>query len=621
MSGQRTGSSGHDAEWWRDDAPYRGDAPQRDDAPYGPPYESSYANVPRQGAPRFAEGPRPGGRAEARRAQAQGQQGQQGQQNQNGGRPPQGGGPESGGRAAARAAASERVKKNRKKAVVWTTVGVLSLVGAAGGAVYWKLNGNISTFGQDGVSAERPAAAAPDANGHTPINILLIGSDSRGGANKDLGGGQDGGARSDTTILLHVYADHKHAVGVSFPRDALVTIPKCKLPNGKWTPEQTNTMFNSAFSVGDTDQGNPACTQNTVEKLTNLRVDHTMVVNFQGFASMTAAIGGVNVCLPNAIYEGDLNPNLGHKGQQIFAKGEQTVSGQQALDYVRLRHGVGDGSDIGRMKRQQAFMSALIKDVKSKGMSPTTLLPLADAATKSLVVDEGLGSAAKLISFAMSMKDIDLHNIKFITTPWRYDGPRVALVKSDTEALFGALRADRTLDGEDASGGSESPSPSSGGSSAPAAPSAPATPSEVAKAADPGTVKGAGIRVGVYNGTTTAGLTSKAAASLKASKFTVSTIGNASTQNHATTVVQYGPGEKSAAQTVAALFPGATLESSSHAGISLVLGKDYAADNGGSGAGGGSNSSASAVPTALPSSVSAAARSADDDPCANVSYG
>lgn len=434
--------------------------------------------------------------------------------------------------------------------------------------------------------------------------MLLIGSDSRGGNNADLGGGEDAGARSDTTILLHIYADHKHAVGVSFPRDALVPRPACKLPNGKWTKAEASVMFNSAFSVGDTDAGNPACTQNTVEKLTNLRVDHTIVVNFQGFASMTSAIGGVDVCLPNAIYEGDLNPNLGRKGKQVFPKGEQKVSGQAALDYVRLRHGVGDGSDIGRMKRQQAFLSALIKDVKGKGMNPTTLLPLADAATKSLIVDEGLGSAAKLMSFALSLKDIDLHDIKFITTPWRYDGPRVALLP-EADQLWAALKADRTLDGQDASGAGASAAPSD------AAP----TPSEAPSSVAPATVKGSGIRVGVYNGTTTAGLTAKAVTALKASKFTVTTVANASAQNHATTVVQYGPGEKAAAQTVASLFPGATLEASSRAGVSLVLGKDFAAANGAASGG------ASAAPGPLPSSISSGARSADDDPCANVSYG
>jgi LCP family protein required for cell wall assembly len=495
---------------------------------------------------------------------------------------------------------ARRRRRSKKEITLWVMAGGLALTVLAGGVVYYRLNGNISTFDGDGVSKDRPDAAAPDAQGRTPVNVLLIGSDSRDGANKDLGGGADGGARSDTTILLHVYADHKHAVGVSIPRDSLVDIPTCMLPNKTWTKAQTHVMFNSAFEVGNTVQGNPACTQNTVEKMTGLRVDHTVVVNFQGFAAMTSAVGGVEVCVPKAIYEGDLDPNLGHKGKQIFAQGSQKVAGQQALDYVRLRHGIGDGSDIGRTKRQQAFMSSLIKDVKSKGMDPTTLLPLADAATKSLVVDPGLGSAQKLMSFALSLKGIDLHDMKFLTMPWRYEGARVAVVHPDADQLWAALKADRTLDGQDASASAGAQSPAAAASS-----SAPATPAAV---------NGAGVRVAVYNGTSTAGLTLKASALLEASDFTVTGKANAATRDHRTTLVQYGPGERAAAQKVAALFPGATLEASSRAGVSLVLGADFAGSAGGT--------SSDAVPSGpLPTSVSSAARSADDDPCADLSYG
>ncbi|MEV6211445.1 LCP family protein [Kitasatospora sp. NPDC051914] len=591
MSGQRAGASEHDAGWWHDDASYqdgyRRDAPQRDDAYFSAPQRRPAAPRPRRGdePPRPRRGdeserpvPRQGGRAEARRAQQ--------------GRGGDDGGP--GSRAEARRA--RKKPRGRKKAVVWVAVTTLALVTAAGGALYLKFSGNIKAFDGDGLSKNRPDAATPDANGHTPINVLLIGSDSRSGDNKSLGGGEDGGARSDTTILLHVYADHKHAVGVSFPRDALVDIPPCKLPDGSWTKKKSDVMFNSAFSTGNTEEGNPACTQNTVEALTNIRVDHTMVINFEGFSAMTAAVGGVNVCLPNAIYEGDLNPNLGKKGKQLYPKGEQKVQGKAALDYVRLRHGIGDGSDVGRMKRQQAFMASLIKSVKSKGMDPTTLLPLADAATKSMIVDPGLNSPTKLISFATQMKDIDLHNIKFLTTPWKFSGSRIDLVHPDVDTLWQALKADRTLDGQDASAGA--------GASASAAPSPSPTPVAV---------NGAGIRLGVYNGTLTSGLTTKAAATLTGSGFTVTSRGNAAAQNHETTLVQYGPGEKANAQLVAQLFPGATLQSSTKAGISLVLGMDYA-----SGAAAGS---AGAVPTALPSSVANEARSADDDPCSNVSYG
>jgi LCP family protein required for cell wall assembly len=325
--------------------------------------------------------------------------------------------------------------------------------------------------------------------------------------------------RSDTAFLLHVYADHRHAIAVSIPRDTLVTVPPCKLPDGTWTKARPNTMFNAAYSVGQTPEGNPACTQNTVEQLTRLRVDHTVVVDFKGFAELTDVVGGVRVCLPQNVYENDLDPHLTAPGKLLFPKGEQTVSGRKALDYVRIRHGIGDGSDIGRIKRQQAFVASLLKEVKSKGLTPTRLLPLADAATKSLTVDPGLGSADKLISFAMSLKDIDLHNTEFVTLPWRYEGSRVAIVQPDADALWAALRSDRTIDGENATGKKTG-----------------AADSDASGSLTP--VSGEGIEVAVYNGTAVPGLAARAAATLARDGFTVTGTATATDQGHTSTLVR-----------------------------------------------------------------------------------
>ncbi len=490
---------------------------------------------------------------------------------------------------------------HRIRVVLTVCVSLLVLVTAGAGWIYLKLNGDINTFDAGGLSDNRPAAGSSKGE-----NVLVIGSDARTDGNNDLGGGEkDDVGRSDTAFLLHIYADHKHAVAVSIPRDTLVTIPPCRLPDGSWTKTQTDTMFNSAYSVGETAQGNPACTQNTVERLSGLRVDHTVVVDFKGFASLTQVVGGVKVCLPKDIYEGDLNPNRTTQGELLFKKGEQTVSGQKALDYVRIRHGIGDGSDIGRIKRQQAFVASLLKEVKSNGLTPTKLLPLADAATKSLTVDPGLGSADKLISFAMSLKDIDLHNTKFITVPWRFQGEHVAIVQPDADALWAALKADRTLDGKDASG-----KDASGRKKTDARSSASASPSPSA------TVSGDGLRVAVYNGTTVSGLAARAAGTLTAHGFTVTGTTTARTQDHTTTLIEYGPGQKSTAQTVAGLFPGAQLESVTMPGVSVVLGQAYADAPTAT-----ASATASAPPTAVPSSVADGARSADDNPCSNLTYG
>ncbi|MEV0845985.1 LCP family protein [Streptomyces sp. NPDC049954] len=485
-----------------------------------------------------------------------------------------------------------RARARSRKKLFWVIgASVAALAVAAGTTVYLRLSSNIDTFDGAGLSHQRPDDTPGDAQ-----NVLLIGSDSRSGDNASLGGGKDAVGRSDTTILLHVYADHRHAVGVSIPRDSLVDIPPCRLPDGSWTPTRSNAMFNSAFSMGSTVEGNPACTQNTVESLTGLRVDHTVVVNFEGFSAMTSAVGGVPVCLPNDIYQNDLNPHRATPGELIYRKGEQKVSGKAALDYVRLRHGIGDGSDIGRTKRQQAFISSLIGQVKKKGFSPTTLLPLANAATKSLTVDPGLGSASKLLSFAMSLKSIDLANIQFITTPWRYEGARVALQHPDVDALWATLKADRTLDGQETDKkktkkAGASPSPTTGAAA----------------------VDGAGVTVAVYNGTTTTGLAARATTLLRAHQFTVTGTATAGSQNHATTVVQYGPGFEAGAQKLAELFPGAQLQQLDGVQINLIAGQDYAAVP--------AASDAPEAPAPLPSKVSSQARSADRGICEDLSYG
>ncbi|MFI6602349.1 LCP family protein [Nonomuraea sp. NPDC050536] len=469
-----------------------------------------------------------------------------------------------------------RRSRGRMPLVVLICATLVAVVAGVVGTIYVKFDSSISTFDEQGVEGNRPAANVAGQN------ILVLGSDSRSGGNARLGGGSGDVGRSDTTLLVHVYRDNKHAVAVSIPRDTLVDIPRCRLPNGTWTAPQTGVMFNAAFSVGLTAKGNPACTQNTVEKLTGLRVDHTIVVDFNGFAKITEAVGGVQVCLPNDVYQGDLNPNRASRGQLLFAKGPQTVSGQKALDYVRIRHGIGDGSDIGRIKRQQAFIAGLIKKVKAQGLDPGTLLPLAEAAASAMTVDPGLGSAQKLLSFALGLKDIDLHNTKFITLPWRYQGTRVAIVHPDADELWAALRADRTLDGTDASGRTR-PSPK------------PSTP-----------ISGAGIRLAVYNGTTVHGLAARAAAKLKAAGFTVTAVGTAASQQSLKTTIQYGAATADQAKSVARMFPRAHLQQTTTPGITLVLGTDY---------------TPAATPTPAPTTFTGKARSADDDPCSNLSYG
>ena len=507
-----------------------------------------------------------------------------------------------------RPAAAPRGTGRRLARIAGATAAVLVLGTAGAGAwFYHRLDHNISTFSADGVATSRPPAApaptnsAGEVTSGPPVNVLLLGSDTRSGGNSSLGGGDEGVGHSDTAILLHVYADHEHAVGVSIPRDTLVTIPPCKLPNGSWTNPRTGQMFNAAFTVGQYPQGNPACTQNTVESLTGLRVDHTIVVDFKGFAAMTDALHGVDACVPEDVDSYGIH----------LTKGRQTLNGRQAIDYVRARHGFGDGSDIGRMKRQQAFLSSLIHKVQAQGFDLTTLLPLADAATRSLTVDQELGSALKLATFAQSLKDIELSDITFVTVPWEFAGARVALVHPDVDTLWQLLRQDRTLDG--ATTGSPTASPS-----ASAPPSASASPSPSAPGSvSPGATRTAApdaltVQITVRNGSGATGSAGRAATALKAAGYRHVAVGS-DVKGRDGTTVGYSPGHRAAAEQLAAFYPGAVARPDASAdGLVLTLGQEHAS---------GDTTGPQSMPSSIPTGITDNARPADSDLCSDLSYG
>ncbi|MFF3596331.1 LCP family protein [Kitasatospora indigofera] len=532
------------------------------------------------------------------------------------------------GRTDGRRSGTPRRRRLARTAIGLTAVLVLSVAGA-GAWFYHRLDTNISTFDPGGVATSRPPAPVPVTPGaRLPVNVLVLGSDTREGGNDALGGGDIGVGHSDTAILLHVYADHKHAVGVSIPRDTLVTVPSCKLQNGTWTTPRTNQMFNEAFTVGEFPNGNPACTQNTVEALTGLRIDHTIVVDFRGVAAMTEAINGVDICVPNDVNSHDIH----------LKKGPQKISGQPAVDFLRARYGFGDNSDIGRMKRQQAFLSSMIKKVQGQGFSLPTLLPLADAATRSLTVDEGLGTAMKLVDFAQSLQNIKLADITFVTTPWRFAGDRVALVHPDVDTLWALLRQDRTLDGRPTGQGDPATTPTGPATSAnavptgpaatgtapadgtaagtapvtsPAAPTGPAAPATTA----PVTVT---VPIVVVNGTKTAGLAGRAADTLRAKGYQDVTL-DATGGGRLTTDITYPAAQRAGVEQLAALFPGARLVAESGAdSVVITLGRDYepaaVSPSGGP-------SPSSTIPSTIPTGIADNARTADTDPCANLTFG
>ena len=331
--------------------------------------------------------------------------------------------------------------------------------------VYKKLEGNINAVS----IAEQLGNDRPDsvdvAGPKNPLNVLVMGSDSRDGTK--IGGDTPG--LSDTTILLHLSADRSRAYGVSLPRDAMVERPECTAKDGTKKIPAALTQFNAAYAVGG-----PACTIRTVEALTDIRIDHFVVINFAGFQDMVNAINGVTICVPK-----EVNDTV---GKIHLPEGTYKVNGRQALDYVRVRHDLGAPTgDIGRMKRQQAFIAAMISKVVSAGTlaNPVRLFNFLNAATQSLTTDTGFAHLKVLASLGTELKDIGLDRIKFITVPnapWPQDNNRLVWT-SDANELWKRIRNDQTLGRFDAtavspgtdSGGKPSakPSPSTSPSTSP----------------------------------------------------------------------------------------------------------------------------------------------------------
>ncbi|MEU0046570.1 LCP family protein [Streptomyces werraensis] len=357
------------------------------------------------------------------------------------------------------------VRRRRRRWVWGVGLGMsLALVGAAaaGWAVYMKLEGNITP--DEAAAAElarfekdRPTALVKDA-----LNILLIGSDSRAGAENRRYGRDPGTERSDTVILLHLSAGRRSATAVSIPRDLMVDVPDCRRPDGSRSAPMF-AQFNAAFEVGGS-----ACTVRTAEKLTDIRVDHHVVVDFKGFKDMVDAVDGVEVCLNEPIDDKDAHLHL--------PAGQVTLDGEQALGYVRARKTLGDGSDTGRIERQQRFLGALVNKVRSNEilLNPVKLYPVLDAATSSLTTDPELASLRGLYELVRGLRDIPAEGVQFLTVPresYAGDVNRDQLAQPAAGKLFERLRKDEPIrvgtDGERKATEKETTAPADSASPAP----------------------------------------------------------------------------------------------------------------------------------------------------------
>jgi LCP family protein required for cell wall assembly len=401
----------------------------------------------------------------------------------------------------------------RRAVVVASVLTVLATtVSAAGWLTLNRLSGNITTVDVTSqLGSQRPTKATPSKPAeYDPVNILLMGTDTRTGQGSGFGSAADtssGTGHSDTTILFHISADRQSAIAVSIPRDSWVTRPECK---GTGT---VTGRINAAFA-----QGGAGCTIKAVEKLTGVFIDHYVVVDFVGFKSVVDALGGVNVCLTTSV-------NDVKSGLKLSA-GPHVLTGDQALAFARVRHGIGDGSDIGRIGRQQDFLSSIIRAATDKGLllDPTKLYSVLSAITGSLTTDPQMGKFDYEQQLATSLAGIPTSAIQFVTVPWtgRSDGATVEWT-SKADAIWAAIKNDV---------------PYGGG---------PATVPTGQKAL---TVTPAKIRVQVLNGTGTPGEAKKAAALLTKAGFVVVGTGNAKSAPVATTSITYGTAYAESARTL-----------------------------------------------------------------------
>ena len=309
---------------------------------------------------------------------------------------------------------------------------------------------------------ERPDGPTDHSFEGRAVNILVMGSDSRDG--QVVNDGTEG-MRSDTAMIVHLSEDRSRMDVISIPRDTMVEMPSCKLPDGSESDPSSYAIFNSAFSTGADNSSNPddvvyaaACTIKTVEKMTEnkIRIDEFMVVDFTGFESMVDSLGGVPMYVEEDVDD--------EKADLHLNKGCNTLNGAQALGYARARYSLGDGSDISRIGRQQQLVGAIMRTAKSKNLltDMPTLYSFAESALSTLTVSEGLGGIDKLAGLANSAASIGMDNINFITMPVEEDDidPNRVQPSAKADDVWKALHDDKPVPEEAVSLSADGTSPS-----------------------------------------------------------------------------------------------------------------------------------------------------------------
>jgi LCP family protein required for cell wall assembly len=322
-------------------------------------------------------------------------------------------------------------------AKITASVVAVTLVSGSAVAAYaaWDLAKTAQptiTLGNEDVLEGVPDVGAMEGG----VNLLVIGSDSREGQGDGFGDpDEETAVLNDVTMLMHISEDHTNASVVSFPRDMLVDVPECtdpEDPTGDPLYEQEGVKINSVLAHG----GMP-CVVKTVEQLTGVSIPFAGIVQFMGVAGLSEAVGGVEVCVAEPIEDEYTDTYL--------EAGTHTLSGFAALQFLRTRHGVGDGSDLARISNQQVFLSSLARTLQSSGTlgDPVKLYSIAKAALANMQLSDSLMDPTRMISIAKALKDTDLNKIAFVQYPTAYIEGGGSVVPTDSAELVNiALQSD-----------------------------------------------------------------------------------------------------------------------------------------------------------------------------------
>ncbi len=299
------------------------------------------------------------------------------------------------------------------KALVVVGTLVVLLAGAAFGGLWWfqqRLDANIEKLGDPFAGLpDRPAPAPADEEAEAQdVNFLVLGSDSRISAG-DPSQWEAGAQRTDAIMLVHLPAERDSAVVVSIPRDSWVPVPG-----------HGHAKINAAFSYG----GPPLMIQ-TVEDLTGVHVDHFVVTDFEAFTSMTDALGGVQITVPNDIGDGN---------DVFFEAGKHTMDGEAALEYTRQRYGLANG-DFGRVQRQQNWMRAILGKVNNNRSDIVTMARFFETVSESVAADDAL-TIDEMRRLFESARDVSTNDVAFMTAPYEgtgrsSDGQSIVVLNED----------------------------------------------------------------------------------------------------------------------------------------------------------------------------------------------